>query len=138
VEEQHDGNRDEEILSNKQAKKMSRADSDREAKVDAEALRRRVRGMTVQPEVDEDSGEEFAQQIEAQLLAEASDDEMQDVGTKVKTEQDLADEAWAAFDAAVVEGPTAIANPKPRAVEDKLRMPVSTIRKRGIEEDLGY
>jgi hypothetical protein len=90
VDEQHDGDRDDEILSNKRAKKVSRADSDREAKVDVEALCRRVRCMTVQPEVDEDSGEEYARQIEAQLLAEASDDEMQDVGTKVKTEQDRA------------------------------------------------
>jgi hypothetical protein len=89
VDEQHDGDRDDEILSNKRAK-VSRADSDREAKVDVGALCRRVRCMTVQPEVDEDSVEEYARQIVAQLPAEASDDEMQNVGTKVKTEQDRA------------------------------------------------
>jgi hypothetical protein len=54
-----------------------------------------------------------------------------------KTEQYLTDEAWTAFDAAFLEDPTAIPKPKPRVVEDKLRMPVSTEHKRGIEEDLG-
>jgi hypothetical protein len=54
-----------------------------------------------------------------------------------KTERYLADEAWTAFDAAVLEDPTAIPKPKPRVVEDKLRMPVSTEHKRGIEEGLG-
>lgn len=92
--------------------------------------------MSLQPEAEEDSGDEFARQIEAELLEDLSDDGMQDTAPDVKTEQKLADEAWAAFDAAVAEDPNCIPKPKPRMVEDKLKMPQSTTRKRDIVDDL--
>lgn len=135
IEEHPDGDFEGARVSNKRAKKMPRIKSEKEAKVDFEALSRRVRGMSVQPGEEEDSGDEIARRIESHLVGKPSDDEMQDGATKVKTEQEVIDEAWAAFDAAVAEDPSLMPKPEPRIVEN-IKMPVSRKRKRDVADDL--
>jgi hypothetical protein len=113
---------------------MRREKSDKDAPLDVEDLRRRVQQMDVSYGSEDDSGEEFARQIEA-AFDEQSDDEMEDTSTKVKPKQELLKDAWAVFDAAVAEDPAAIPKPQPRVVENKLKSPQSRKRKRDIADD---
>ena len=92
--------------------------------------------MSAQNGTEEDSGDEFARQIEAYFLEDLSDERMDDVVHVSKTEEDVINEAWAAFDAAIAQDPSAVPKPKPKVVEDKFRMPVSRKRKRDIAENL--
>jgi hypothetical protein len=114
---------------------MCREKSDKDALLDVEGLRRRVQEMEVSSWSEDDSGEEFAKQIEP-AFDEPSDDEMEDTSTKVKPEQKLLKDARAVFDAAVAEDPTVIPKPKPRVVENKLKSPESCKRKRDVADDL--
>lgn len=134
--EQPDADRDKQGSASKRIKTVPRERSDQEVEVDIDALKREMRSMNVQPDEDEDSGEEFARQIEGELLTACSDEEMEDVSTKAKTEQEIVDEAWAAFDKAITEDPTLVPKPQPRVIEDRLRMPRQTPRKRNLAEEL--
>lgn len=122
--------RDEASVSNKRKKRAQELKNKKEAKLDVEALTRRVRDMSVQPETEDECRDKFARQIKPEVVAEKSDEEMEDVPTKTKTEQEYIDEAWAAFDAAIAEDPTAIPKPPRRTVGDVYKMPQSTKRVR--------
>jgi hypothetical protein len=135
VEEFGDADSEEEVVLTKRRKRTLQKTIDDEADLAMNSLSQGVQDISVLPEVEEDSGDEFAREIEAHFLEDPSDDQMQDVGTKNKTEQELVDEAWAVFDKAIAEDPSAIPEPEPRVVENKLRMPQSTTRKRGNDVD---
>ncbi len=124
------------VVISEQARKMWSGKSNKEVKLEIEGLSRGVRGAVVEPRTGEDSEEKCARQIEGEHLEEPFDDEMQDTGSRSQTEKASIDEAWAAFDAAVAEDPSAVPQPEPRPTEDMWRMPQSRVRKRDIADDL--
>lgn len=73
-------------ISNIHMKKWSEMNN-KEVKLEIEALSRGVHGITIQEPTEDDSEDEWAQEIEAQLLEELSDDEMQEVDTNEQSEK---------------------------------------------------
>jgi hypothetical protein len=134
LREQPDEDFDEAIVSKKRAKKMQPARSG-EAKDDVKALSRRVRDMNLQGVEEEAPAHEMARFSRTNLLENSPDHEMEDVATRVKTEQGNIDDAWAAFDAAVAEDPSLVPKPQPRIL-DNSRMPQTRKRERDITDDL--
>lgn len=117
--------------------RMSSPKSGEEAKLDVKALSLRFRKTGAQREEEAVSADDVAKCTRTTLLQRPPDDEIEDIANRVKTEQELIDDAWAAFDAAVAEDPSLVPNSEPRFVDDsRTRMPQSTKRKRGIIDDL--
>lgn len=115
---------------------MLETKTNEETVIDVDRLNRKVHKVNLQSKSEDDSGDEFARQVEAHFLNEASDEVMQDIGTTTKTEQELVDESWAAFDAAIAQDPSAIPKAQPREIEYGIKMPESRKRKQDIPEDL--
>ncbi|KAF7509313.1 hypothetical protein GJ744_008207 [Endocarpon pusillum] len=125
-----------EVDTNEQAKEAWSGKTNKEIKLEIEALSHGAPSTNVRPGTREDSGDGFARQVEAQLLEELCDYEMQDTGSKTKTHAEVIDEAWAAFEAAVAEDPSVIPKRDPKLAPHVLRMPQFRMRERDIADDL--
>jgi hypothetical protein len=84
---------------------MQSKEDDKEAEVDLEALNSRIDLMNVWTEAEDDLDQECARFIEAELEKDV-DEEMRDGESQNKTEKELMDEAWAAYDKVVAEDPS--------------------------------
>lgn len=124
-------------VSKKRAKKTSQNVCKENNKVNIECWDERLSMVVHTGEESEDSGDEFARQIDASF-DQVSDDEMRDAASvRPRTEQEEIDKAWAAFDAAVAEDPTLLPKPTPNIPDTiSIRGPQYRKRKRDITDKI--
>jgi hypothetical protein len=137
AEELPDEGHYESSLSNQRPRNMPSPKSGEEAKLDPKALSLRFRKTGAQREEEAVPEDDEARCTRTTLLRRSPDDDKEEIANRVKTEQELVADAWAAFDAAVAEDPSLMPKPGSIFVDDsKTRMPQSTKRKRDLTEDL--
>jgi hypothetical protein len=136
-EEPPDESLHESSLCKQRAKKMPPSKSEEEAKLDMMVLSLRLRKTDVQREDEAVSTGDLVNCTKITGPQTTPEKGLEVVTNRFKTEQELIDDAWAAFDAAVAEDPSLVPKPEPRFGDDsRTRRPQSTKRKRDLMDNL--